>query len=194
MRALLAILVILVFSGCGAVGLPRPLTSSDVASLRNAASPLVLAIAPEGNDDIAEELIAILRENRTFSEVGFVSELGSRADVVGRLEYEHTPVGAVIPVFSIFSLGVIPSFFHERQRVSLHFDGLPRRVIIEAQANAPVVMGWFGLLLRASPGWALVKEPRDLSGNTRRVAEHLAVALAARSDEIRSLAARVPRR
>lgn len=194
MRTLLAIPMILILSGCGAVGLPRPLTPSDVASLSSARSPLVLAIAPEGNDDIAEELIAILRENRTFSEVGFASELGSRADVVGRIEYEHDPVGAVMPVLSIVSLGVIPSFFHERQRVILHFDGLPRRLSVEAQANAPVVMGWFGLLLRASPGWALVKEPRNLPGNSRRVAEHLAVALAAHSDEIRSLAARVPRR
>lgn len=104
MRTLLAIPMILILSSCGAVGLPRPLTSSDVASLSSAASPLVLAIDPDGNDDIAGELIAILRENRTFREVGFVSELGGRADVVGRLEYEHDPVGAVIPVLSRYPI------------------------------------------------------------------------------------------
>ena len=176
------------------MGLPRPLTPAETMTLRDTTSPLILAIEPAGNDDIAEELVAILRAHGTYSEVGFASQLGSRADLVGRIEYEHEPLGAAIPLLSIVTLGVVPSFYHEPQTVSLQFDSLPQRIRVETRADAPLVMGWVGLLLRASPSWALVKEPRRLPGNSRRLAEHLASALAARSEEIRFLASRMPRR
>lgn len=194
MRGILTLVAILFIAGCGAVGLPRPLTPAEMAGIRNTTSPLVLGVDPDGHDDIAEELIAVLRENRAFIEVGFAGTLGPRADIVGRIGYEHEPLGAVIPLFSIVSFGVIPSFFHEHQQVSLHFDGLPRRLRVDAQADAPIVMGWFALLMRASPSWALVRNPRDLPGTNRRLAEHLAAELARRSEEIHSLAARVPQR
>jgi hypothetical protein len=137
---------------------------------------------------------------------GSLAKLVARSGAFSQSRYERssnpsgqdlvaTPTGeycnsAVIPIFSIISLGIIPTIFQDEQCTGMLLRkraGLPKRegIQINARYKGPVVMGWAALVVGLAPGWSYGEAADDA-----RFAERFRLAVIRRRTDIERLAGR----
>jgi hypothetical protein len=94
---------------------------------------------------------------------------------------------AVIPVFSIISLGVIPTIFQDEQCEGMLLRaaaGQPKSAGVEVAVRykGPVIMGWVAVVVGALPGWSYGSVDGD-----SRFAERFRLAVIRRRADIERL-------
>jgi hypothetical protein len=111
-----------------------------------------------------------------------------------RIRWRMTSTGlycnsAVIPLFTIVSLGVIPTIFDDEDCEGMQFRSAKRSeslpVNFEVRYKGRVVAGWVAVPLGIVPGWSY-GSARDDS----RYAERLRLAILHRQAELAALASR----
>jgi hypothetical protein len=154
--------------GCYAQQLPPSPSPEEAAVLRQGALPYAVIVAPwdsiaaarqhQDRQAYADATFRWLRHSGAFATVRLGNGQDSTADFLA------FPTGAycntaVIPVFTILSLGLIPTIFTDTncEGAVLHPlhppTGRPDSVVLSSELSGRVIMGWLALPVGAFPGW-----------------------------------------
>lgn len=165
--ALMSFLIYGLLGGCGAQRLPPSLTSAERAALDARPLPYKVVVIPwdsattaqrhQNPTAYADRTMQWLRGSKAFASV----TLGARPNVGDDLI--ATPTGAycntaIIPLWTIISLGLFPTVFTDTDCEGAVFRRAGGRlpgdsVVIQDVDSARVVMGWVAVPLGALPGW-----------------------------------------
>jgi hypothetical protein len=193
-----AFLVFGAAGGCGAYKRPPPLTAEERALLQTAPLPYSVTVAwwdeetktGKSDEAYAGGLAEVVAASGAFRAFRYErSSSPSNQDLVATSTglYCNT---AVIPIFSIISLGVIPTIFQDQQCKGMLLRtaaGRPKRegVVVEVRYKGPVVMGWAAVVIGALPGWSYGSADTD-----PRFVERFRLAVISRRGEIERLVGR----
>jgi hypothetical protein len=152
--------------GCYAQRLPAALGPAERELLAQAPLPYAVAVVPweakagRGLDPTAyaRGTLDWLEGSGAFASVQLDAAGAPKADLTA------TSIGAycntaAIPLFTILSLGLIPTVFTDTDcegavfRVPRKPAGLRDSVVVRYQQDGRVVMGWLAMPLGALPGW-----------------------------------------
>lgn len=185
----LTVVLLSVLWGCASSPLPPRLTEPQREVLAGVDLPYRVAVEPYQYPLYSRLLMEDLRTTGVFARVEMSEDL-SEAELVARVAH---PVSndyvAVIPLFSILSFGVVPTWFPMEYGASFELapgnDARCRSapVSIDASYEGTLVMGWVASVLNLSTR----RTVRDVR-KTDRYRDNIAHAVALRADEIRRLA------
>jgi len=149
--ALVALALVLAWTG-GCVSTKLPPATPDSVS----APPLALSVGVEADrvEPFSDELLRALRATRTFERVDRLDRLADAPDLVARIEHGWQGA-AVIPFFTVLSLGLVPTLVDETYGLafSLSAPAAPeRRVVIDTRWTGKLWLGFAAAVLNASPG------------------------------------------
>jgi hypothetical protein len=179
--------------GCFAQRLPPALSSEEARALEQPPLPYAVAVVsaarpgqnPQAYGDAAYKW---LNGSGAFS-------LVRRSDADDRgMDLLASSTGAycnsaVIPLFTILSLGVIPTIFTDRDCQGIVFrPNQPNRsdsVEVHYEQESRVIMGWFALPIGALPGWT-----HGAALEHRRSRDRARLAILAHREALAALAAR----
>lgn len=188
--------------GCGAERLPARLEQAERASLACATLPLVVGVerTSDGEPKAATEpkewegdwensrrdaLIASLRQAGLFREVGRTNRLRAVPDLIARVELDESGPN-VVPIVTVFSLGLIPTTWDTNYRVKVVFRNPKSDKTVQADYSytSTCVYSWIATPLALSPDWALDNSTHH------RIYDRLALAIAQRAPQLMALAGR----
>lgn len=130
-----------------------------------------------------ESLKNDLRGTMLFKDVDLSNKLPANPDLVASVK-EPVYGSTVIPLFTILTLGIIPTFTTERHGQVFAFarPADPAKTLrVEYTYESTSVLGWYAVYLRRSPDW---------SGDSRcsqRYLDRLALAISTNAAAIRNL-------
>ena len=163
--------------------LPPRLSPAERASVEANRFDAVVGVAPYDVVHTRKDIRAVVRDTGLFTRVEMVEDLEVQPDLLVKVHRLHGGT-AVIPLLTILTLGVLPTFFEDAIGYELIFVTPERDRAISVGYR---FKGWAGLGILSSPlnllpGWDH-PTPRPLE----RLGERFAVALVGRADEIRAL-------
>jgi hypothetical protein len=185
--AFAAIAAAAVVASCGGcVSMPLPPRPGAAESARVAAVrvPVVVGIEPDRRHLATEELVHCLRQTGLFASVGLLDRLDRPPDLLTRVEGTGAGAG-VMPFFTVFSLGVIPTLFEERWGLAFSLrrpESSGPGLSIDARWRGRTILGWVSAVANLSP-----QRSSEQPTLHPRYAEHVAALLAAHSAEIDAL-------
>lgn len=176
-------------TGCGSTPMPPKLSGPQLALLEEVDLPYRVAVEPYQYGLYSRLLLEDLRAADIFAGVDMLDDIHD-ADLLARVVH---PVSndyvAVIPLFSIFTFGIVPTWFPMEYGASFELVGMSdgsacaaQSVAIDASYEGTLVMGWVSSILNISPR----RTVRDVR-KTDRYRRSIAHAVAQRGDEIRRL-------
>ena len=146
-------------NSCAAHRRPLALTAEESSLITAAPLPYSVAIDNSSANSAAKAkiLAKTLEASGAFRSTYLSGASPSQPDLIA------TPVdaycnNAVIPIYTLLSLGVIPTTFDDRDCVSLKLQsshqspGTPA-LQIQFQNTGTVVLGWYAVVLGFRPGW-----------------------------------------
>jgi hypothetical protein len=168
------------YRGCSSAALPPTPEASDLAKVRAAHFPVTIGVERYRWPVYSERLIGALRSTGLFDAVGSLEELPD-ATLVARVE---RPIHgtATIPVFTVLSLGFIPTTVQEEwgESFSLQRNGVASQPVgVEFSYRGPSTLGWWATVRSMSPDISTA-DPRE----TERFRDALSVAICARQSDI----------
>ena len=181
-------LVCLGLVGCASSPLPPKLDAPQLALIDRVDLPYRVAVEPYQYGLYSRLLMEDLQATNVFARVGMLED-SPDAQLLARVVH---PVSndyvAVIPLFSILSLGVVPTWFPMEYGAS--FELAPTTsscsrtpVEVDASYEGTLVMGWVSSILNLSTR----RTVRDVR-KTDRYRDAIAHAVALRADDIHRLA------
>lgn len=201
-RLLVVVLVIAAypaacFSGaCGAYRRPPRLNAAERQLVAPAPLPYVVTVVPwddetqrrlGGDRDVyAKSAVDLLTKSNAFRTVRLDSGPSDDTDLIASSAGVHCN-SAVFPLFTIVSLGIVPTVFSDEdcEGIVLRSAKRPseRSPEIIARQRHRVIMGWAAVPIGALPGWAHGSARQD-----GRYAERLRVEILRHRDEIVQMA------
>ena len=198
---LVPLVAALALSGCYAERVSFRPNPEQRALLREPPLPYVVPVVPWSNanpyrnatawtDGIAKQL----ERSGAFATVHYVQ--GSRTPVAGAQLYAEATTRycntAIIPIFTILTLGLVPTIWNETQCSGAIFrraDGSRPQdsVVVEVQQTGKAVMGWVAAPLGLLPGFSYGGK-RGQSGYL----DAFRLAIIGKKDELAALAAPAP--
>jgi hypothetical protein len=159
-------------SGCvgpGSASLPTELSAAEKARVRNAHLPLIIAVERYHYPAYSDALLAALQQTKLFDHVDFRDRLQKPPSLIAEVE-QPVAGNPVIPIRTLFSLGIIPTTFGENHGYvfSLHspsnenekkviegttFRSLKdetQKVMIDYRYCAKTTLGWVALFKACS--------------------------------------------
>jgi hypothetical protein len=111
----------------------------------------------------ASSLFNQLRKSGSFSALTYDSTRRQPADLTVESTGAYCNTASIIPLFTILTLGIVPTVWHEKDCVGMVFrrNGAPMgsdSVVVSAVSEGTAVMGWVALPLMLWPGWAFLGE------------------------------------
>jgi len=178
--------------GCGAQRIPA-LTPAERVLLAQPALPYSVAVVPwkpgsRGQDAAAyaSPLTAALEGSNAFRSVKRDAASGrSAANLTATSTGDYCNT-AVIPIYTILTLGIVPTNFTDTDCIGMVFrrnDGTGGAVAVHSQIRIRVVMGWIAMPLGFFHGWTH-GEPR----NSRPYLDRLRIEILSHRDQIDALA------
>lgn len=138
--------------GCGSGTLPPKLSQEQQAILKATRFPATVGVAKDKFPVYSDHLIRALQETRLFRRVDSLSSFSESPTLIARVE-RHIYGTAVLPLFTILSLGIIPTTVEEEHGHSFSLrsaDTPDNGVQIEFSYRGPTTLGWYGGLLNLS--------------------------------------------
>ncbi len=148
---------LLLLTGCigwGSAALPPPLSDADQRTLADSHFPLVIGVATWRDGVSTDRLVDGLRDTGLFDRVEPLATLHEPPDLIAR-QVRGVSGTAVIPIWSLLTLGVIPSSVAEEWGYvfdlwSPDAPGELRRV--EYTYTGRTTLGWVALIDGFLPG------------------------------------------
>ena len=151
---------------CGAYRRPSGFTAAEQHVIDSAPLPYSVSVVPwtpevaaqRGQDAgaYAGGLAAMLEASKAFRLCRLSDEQAS-SDLLATSTGQHCNT-AVIPLWTILSLGIIPTVFDDEDCEGVVFrsgrKASPASVEVEVRHKGTVVMGWAAVPLGLLPGWA----------------------------------------
>jgi hypothetical protein len=171
----LLIVVLGVSGGCGAYRRPGGLTAAERQLLASPPLPYRVSIVPwdaeraartsQDPERYAESLALLVNGSHAFRVSRLETAAAADSDLVATASGAYCNA-AIVPIFSIISLGIIPTVFDDRYCVGLvlHRGRGPSSadsVTVDFEHRGRVVMGWAALAIGALPGWSWGSPDRD---------------------------------
>ena len=129
--------------------------------------------------------IAAMQERMIFREVARIGAYTSPPDVVATVK-RIVGGDAPLPFITFLTLGLVPTIATDTQRWEVTFAAPDTKPVVHVvvEHDGTVVIGLAGFLATVAPGW--------MSARTHHVRtfDHLALAIARKSDALRALAGR----
>lgn len=193
--AIVAYLAIGMSGGCNAYKRPPALNPEERALLEGAPLPYSVTVAwwdeqtktgqnPEAYGDALAKIVT--------TSGAFATARYDRSSAPSGQDLVATSTGlycnsAVIPIFSIVSLGIIPTIFQDEHCEGMLLRTAPGRpksegVQISVRYKGPVIMGWVAVMAGALPGWSYGSVDQDA-----RFAERFRVEVVHRRADIERL-------
>ncbi|MFL6194680.1 MAG: hypothetical protein ACJ75H_10955 [Thermoanaerobaculia bacterium] len=178
----LLIVPLLVLYGCGSSLPPPRLTGLQAATVDRIPAGSLGVVAVEVERPIhAENLRAMLERTRLFKSAVLAGEAAETPDYVARItdrcSYRR---GGFIPLWSILTLGVVPTF----SRMELAYAFTLRETATGREARIPCEIssvqgiGWLPAAMNVLPGWTY-QDPEE----SKRFERRLAYAIVSRTPE-----------
>jgi hypothetical protein len=162
--------------GCGAHRRPPALTAEERALLSEPPLPFSVSIVPwdpataprkGANPDAYAKILADLAiPSGAFRDVRREQAASPQADLVAMSTGAYCN-SAVIPLFTIISLGIVPTTWEETdcegmtlRAAKIRLDGSVR---VDVRYTGRAIMGWAAVFIGALPGWAY----GDVRGDSR---------------------------
>jgi hypothetical protein len=156
-----------VTGACGAYRRPAALTADERRLLESVPIPYDVSVVPwdketdrrrgQNPEAYARPLAKLLAASHAFRSTRLEQKASSAAHLVATSTGAHCNT-AIVPLFTIVSLGVIPTVFEDEEcqgmtlRSAKSLSSNP--VEISLSQTHTVVMGWVALPLGALPGWS----------------------------------------
>jgi len=174
--AVLLVAIVGVSGGCGAHRRPPALTAEERALLDEPPLPFSLSIVPwdaataarkGANPEAYAEILANLAiPSGAFREIRREQTPGPQADLAGMSTGVYCNT-AVIPLFTILSLGIVPTTWEETDCEGMTLRAARIRsngsVQVDVRYKGRAIMGWAAVFIGALPGWAY----GDVRGDSR---------------------------
>jgi len=182
---------------CAAYRRPTPLAGAERELAAAAPLPFTVSVVPwdaetgqrlgKDPDTYARSLADLITKSQAFRTVRFEREPGPATDLIANSTGRYCNT-AVIPLFTILSLGVVPTIFEDEecQAMVLRAAKTPARTSPEivVRFKGRVVMGWLAVPLGAMPGWSHGEAREDA-----RYAERLRVEIFRQREQIERITA-----
>jgi len=170
-------------AGCGTMTLPPRLSPAERAQIERVRFDADVGVTTEYPRHIRKDVVAILQDTGLFRKVADLDELSEPPDLVVTVTGRHGGK-AIIPLLTIVTLGVLPTFFTDDVGYGLVIRSpIPKgRVPIDYHYTARAGLGFSSAVLNVLPGWHH-PAPRP----PRRLARRFALAIVAQEAEIRAL-------
>lgn len=168
---------------CGTMKLPPRLTPAERASVEATRFDAVVGVAPYDIAHTRKDIRAVVRDTGLFTRVELVEDLDAPPDLLVKVHRLHGGT-AIIPLLTIVTLGILPTFFEEAIGYELIFLTPERDRALSVGYRFE---GWAGLGVLSSPLNLLPGWGHPTARPPERLGERFAVELAARADEIRAL-------
>ena len=167
-------------AGCGSIHRPAPLTAAEAARLDRTGSLGVVAVEGDACKSWGRkgELHGMLERTGLFRRVVEPGTDDPAPDYMARIDERCSyRRGGWIPLWSVLTLGVIPTFQEMElgYGFTLHHLATGREVRIPCEIRTIVAVGWLPELMNVLPGWS-----RDDPEKTRNFDRRLAYAIASR--------------
>lgn len=179
-----AILLAVITQGCGGMTGPPNLSRSEWAAVKDSRLDLRLGVRGSSEEQ-RNKFIAAMRERQLFREVAFIVAFDSPPDLVAEVTW-FINADNPLPFITFLTLGLVPTVAKDTQRWAVTFTvpGPKPRPTVEVvyEYRSTFVLGWWGLFATIAPGWIF---PAQLES---RMIDHLTLAIAKKSDDLRALA------
>jgi hypothetical protein len=178
----------LLLGGCGTMQLPPRLTPDERTLVESHRFDAVVGVAPYKFDHIRKDVRAVVSDTRLFTRVDFVEDLeamGVAPDLVVSVQGVSGGT-ALIPILTLVSLGVLPTFARETMGYDLIFAAPDRSeaLTVGYSFRGRVGLGILASPLNLLPGW---DHPKNRP--PERLGRRFAVEIAGRAEEIEALLA-----
>jgi hypothetical protein len=163
---------------CSAYRRPTELTATERQVVDSGPLPYSVSVVPwtpeiaaqRGQEPgaYARSLTTLLEASHAFRSCGLTTGPDASADLLATSSGQHCNT-AIIPLFTILSLGIIPTVFDDEdcEGLVLHpshsRSSTSAEVEVEVRHKGKVVMGWAAVPLGMLPGWShgsLREDPR----------------------------------
>lgn len=185
-RAAPILALALLLGACGTMQLPPRLTPDERSLVESHRFDAVVGVAPYSIEHTRKNVRAVVRDTSLFARVDFVEDLESAGVAPDLLVSVQRVSGgtALIPILTLVSLGVLPTFARETMGYDLIFATPDRSeaLTVGYSFRGRIGLGLLSSPLNLLPGWDHPK-PRP----PERLGRRFAVEIAERADEIRAL-------
>lgn len=169
---------------CGTMKLPPRLTPEERTLVETRRFDAVVGVPPYKFDHTRKDVRAVVRDTGLFTRVDMVEDLeaaGVTPDLLVVMQRRHGGA-AIIPLYTLLTLGVFPTFFEDAMGFELIFvsPDRSRAMSVDYRFEGRGGMGILSAPLNLLPGW---EHPRNRP--PERLGRRFAVEIAARADEIR---------
>ena len=168
---------------CGTMKLPPRLTPAERATVETTRFDAVVGVVPYDIAHTRKDIRAVVRDTGLFSRVEMVEDLSEPPDLLVKVHRLHGG-RSVIPLLTIVSLGILPTFFEDAIGYELIFltPDRDRAISVDYRFEGKNGIGILSAPLNLLPGW-----DHPTARPPERLGERFAVELAERADEIRAL-------
>ena len=196
--ALIVLPALMLLTGCGAQRINFRPTAEQKRLLAN--QPLDYTVVVRrfpahshgglNPDAYASDLYKILRGAHAFRSVAYDRTGHAPAQLVAESTGDYCNT-AIIPLWSIISLGIIPTMWTETECTGVVFRpgatgaSAADSVVVHVKQGGKALMGWLALPLGVFPGWTW-----SSLGSSRGYGEALRLAIIEKQSELETLARR----
>ncbi len=166
--------------GCSSAALPPEPRASELAKVRATHFRTTVGIEKDQYPVYSQRLVESLRHTGLFDAVDALEHLPN-ATLVARVQ-RHIYGTASIPIFTVLSLGIIPTTVQEEwgESFTLRRNGTAQpAVAIDFSYVGPSTLGWWAAIRSLSPNITTVSPP-----GTSRFRDAFSVAICSHAEEI----------
>lgn len=168
--------------------LPAPLTAAERADVQRARLDLTVGVERlNAGHWEGDAPLRALRGTGLFKSVDYIDRLASPPDLIVRGDTISESI-PLVPILTIGTLGVFPTWWKEKYGYAFSFhapNSDEKTIEVSFAPKTENVMGWISGFLNMSGNWT-----EEAPFNDQRLYDRLALALAAREQDIRRSAAR----
>lgn len=176
-------LAVFAFRGCASAALPPSLSDEQLKVVRSTRFRTTVGVERCEWPAYSDGLVESLRRTNLFDRVDHLDRV-SDAQLIARVDRRICGT-ATIPIFTMVSLGIIPTIVDEEwgESFTLSRAGDARSGLqVEFAYTGPTTLGWIGALASLSPN-STAGNPRD----TGRFSDALALAICSQAAAIEDL-------
>jgi hypothetical protein len=142
------------FAGCASATLPTALSPPETQRWNSGRINEIVAVEPFKYPAYSDSLTSALRDTCLFAEVERVGNCKTTPTLIARVEDEDYGGVATIPIWTLLTLGIVPTVEHEG--FGYHFslrraDGSQPPAYVNYDFKSTTTLGWAALFEAMSP-------------------------------------------